>query len=412
MGFANLPKQWHRKSIKRGFTFNIMIAGESSLGKKTLINTLFNKEILPSDPEENELGGDPEERESEAGGEVNNESNNSVRVRNSTTDLEEDGIRLKLSVVSTPGFGDALNNTDFWKPIVNEIDYRFDTYLDAESRINRSSVVDNRIHAFLYFIEPTGHALRDLDILTMKTVHEKVNLIPVISKSDTLTEEEIEQFKERILKDIAYHGIKVFQPVQHQSDDDEIRLGTQKIMSKLPFAIVGSNEEVNTPDGRSVRGRLYPWGLVEVDNEDHCDFIALRQLLVRNFMEELRETTGNILYERYRTQKLLRMGIEQDDYVFKEFDPLSKQEEEKALHEAKLAKMEAEMKAVFQQKVSEKEKKLQRSEADLFSRHKEMKEKLSKQIKLLEEKKQQLEKQKSLPQEPQPAPKSKKGFLR
>lgn len=52
--------------------------------------------------------------------------------------------------------------------------------------------------------------------------------------------------------------------------------------------------------------------------------------------------------------------------------------------------MEAEMKLVFQQKVSEKEKKLQRSEADLFARHKEMKDKLTKQIKLLEEKKAQL----------------------
>ena len=77
--------------------------------------------------------------------------------------------------------------------------------------------------------------------------------------------------------------------------------------------------------------------------------------------------------------------------------------------------MEAEMKLVFQQKVSEKEKKLQRSEADLFARHKEMKDKLTKQIKLLEEKKAQLEKQKLLPQDPpaQPAPqKSRKGFLR
>ena len=50
----------------------------------------------------------------------------------------------------------------------------------------------------------------------------------------------------------------------------------------------------------------------------------------------------------------------------------------------------------------------------MFSRHKEMKDKLSKQIKLLEDKKAQLEKQKLLPQDPPaPAPqKSRKGFLR
>lgn len=79
-----------------------------------------------------------------------------------------------------------------------------------------------------------------------------------------------------------------------------------------------------------------------------------------------------------------------------------------------MAKLEAEMKQIFQQKVSEKEKKLQKSEAELFSRHKEVKEKLLKQIKSLEEKKKQLENARLNAYEPAPAPapKAKKGFLR
>ncbi|CUM47409.1 Cell division control protein 3 [Debaryomyces fabryi] len=402
VGFANLPKQWHRKSVRRGFTLNIMVAGESGLGKKTLINTLFNREILPLD-----INEEPAELDDET---------HSVRIKTDKADIEEDGVKLSLSVISTPGFGEAINNADSWKPIVDEINDRFDAHLEAESRINRSAIVDNRIHAFLYFIEPTGHSLRSLDIALMKEIHEKVNLIPVIAKSDTLTEEEIIDFKQRILEDIRYQGIKTFNPTEYDNDDEESLANTQSIMNKLPFAVVGSTKEVETVDGRIVRGRSYPWGIIEVDNEEHCDFIKLRQLLIRNFLEELKENTANTLYENYRSEKLLRMGIQQDNSVFKEFDPLARQEEEKSLHEAKLAKMEAEMKNVFQQKVSEKEKKLQRSEADLFARHKEMKDKLSKQIKLLEDKKEQLEKQKSLPQEPaQPAPaptKSRKGFLR
>lgn len=403
VGFANLPKQWHRKSVRRGFTLNIMVAGESGLGKKTLINTLFNREILSNDVNEESAEFDDGET-------------HSVRTRTDKAEIEEDGVKLNLSVISTPGFGESINNADSWKPIVDEINDRFDAHLEAESRINRSAIVDNRVHAFLYFIEPTGHSLRSLDIALMKEIHEKVNLIPVIAKSDTLTEEEIIDFKQRILEDIRYQGIKTFNPIEYDNDDEESFANTQSIMNKLPFAVVGSTKEVETVDGRIVRGRSYPWGIIEVDNEEHCDFIKLRQLLIRNFLEELKEHTANTLYENYRSEKLLRMGIQQDNSVFKEFDPLARQEEEKSLHEAKLAKMEAEMKNVFQQKVSEKEKKLQRSEADLFARHKEMKDKLSKQIKLLEDKKEQLEKQKSLPQEPaQPAPaptKSRKGFLR
>ena len=66
-------------------------------------------------------------------------------------------------------------------------------------------------------------------------------------------------------------------------------------------------------------------------------------------------------------------------------------QEERVLHEAKLAKMEAEMKMVFQQKVQEKEAKLKQSEEELYARHREMKESLEKQRLDLEEKKRKIE---------------------
>ena len=92
----------------------------------------------------------------------------------------------------------------------------------------------------------------------------------------------------------------------------------KEIMTKIPFAVVGSDKLVKTPDGREVRGRAYPWGVVEVDNEDHCAFVKLRQMLVRTYMEELREFTNDVLYENWRTEKLLSMGVVQDSTVFKE----------------------------------------------------------------------------------------------
>jgi septin family protein len=41
IGFASLPDQIHRKTIKKGFEFTLMVAGETGLGKSTLVNTLF-----------------------------------------------------------------------------------------------------------------------------------------------------------------------------------------------------------------------------------------------------------------------------------------------------------------------------------------------------------------------------------
>jgi septin 7 len=400
VGFANLPKQWHRRSIRQGFHLNLLVVGEPGLGKSTLINTLFNKELY-----ETKAPRDPAEEMATA-----------VSIKTIESDIEENGVKLHLTVVDTPGFGEQINNTDAWQPIVDEINARFDSYLEYENKIDRAGYVDSRIHACLYFIEPTGHSLKALDIEFLKAIHKKVNVIPVIAKSDTLTEQEVEEFKQRINADIEAQGIETFQPKLYEDDDEETTQTYSDIIAKFPFAIVGSTTEIQTADGRVVRGRQYPWGIIEVDNEDHNDFVKLRQLLIRNFLEELREKTSNVLYESYRTEKLLKLGISQDDSVFREFDPSIKQQEEKALHEAKLAKLEAEMKQIFQQKVSEKEKKLQKSEAELFSRHKEVKEKLLKQVKQLEEKKKQLENARLNPTINDPAPiptqKVRKGFLR
>ncbi|KAL7788978.1 septin [Trichoderma ceciliae] len=376
VGFANLPNQWHRKSVRKGFNFNVMVVGESGLGKSTLVNTLFNTSLYP-----------PKERKAPSLDIIPK----TVTIQSISADIEEAGVRLRLTVVDTPGFGDFVNNDESWRPIVDNIEQRFDAYLDAENKVNRMNIVDNRIHACVFFIQPTGHSLKPLDIEVMRRLHTKVNLIPVIAKSDTLTDEEIASFKARILADIKYHGIQIFEGPRYELDDEETIAENNEIMSKVPFAVVGATNEIKTADGRKVRGREYPWGIIEVDNEEHCDFVKLRQMLIRTHMEELKEHTNNILYENYRTDKLLAMGVSQDPSVFKEVNPAVKQEEERALHEQKLTKMEAEMKMVFQQKVAEKESKLKQSEEELYARHREMKEQLDRQRLELDDKKQRVE---------------------
>ncbi|KAK2028003.1 septin [Colletotrichum zoysiae] len=376
VGFANLPNQWHRKSVRKGFNFNVMVVGESGLGKSTLVNTLFNTSLYP-----------PKERK----GPSLDILPKTVQIQSISADIEEAGVRLRLTVVDTPGFGDFVNNDESWRPIVDNIEQRYDAYLDAENKVNRMNIVDNRIHACVFFIQPTGHSLKPLDIEVMRRLHTKVNLIPVIAKADTLTDEEIANFKSRILADIKYHDIQIFEGPRYELDDEETIAENNEIMSKVPFAVVGATNEITNADGRKVRGRSYPWGVIEVDNEEHCDFVKLRQMLIRTHMEELKEHTNNSLYENYRTDKLIGMGVSQDPSVFKEVNPAVKQEEERALHEQKLAKMEAEMKMVFQQKVAEKESKLKQSEEELYSRHREMKEQLERQRMELEEKKQRVE---------------------
>ena len=160
-----------------------MFPGESGLGKSTLVNTLFNTSLYP-----------PRERK----GPSLDIIPKTVSIQSISADIEENGVRLRLTVVDTPGFGDFVNNDDSWRPIVENIEQRFDAYLEAENKVNRMNIVDNRVHACVYFIQPTGHSLKPLDIEVMRRLHTKVNLIPVIAKADTLTDEEVAAFKHRV----------------------------------------------------------------------------------------------------------------------------------------------------------------------------------------------------------------------
>ncbi|KAJ2080138.1 Cell division control protein 3, partial [Coemansia sp. S142-1] len=261
VGFSNYPNQVHRRSVKRGFNFTLMVVGESGIGKSTLINTLFDTKIFP-DREEMPPSAEPIK---------------GVDVTSMSADIQENGVKLRLTVVDTPGFGDSINNEDAWQPILENIESRFDAYLAQENRVNRSKISDNRIDAVIYFIKPTGHCLRAIDIEFMKRLHTKVNLIPIVAKADTLTARELELFKAKIMADINYHGIQIFKPVSDEFDDPETVSDNREILSKIPFAVIGSEKLVERPDGTMVRGRRYPWGIIEVENEEHNDFIKLRQ---------------------------------------------------------------------------------------------------------------------------------------
>ena len=58
--------------------------------------------------------------------------------------LVENGVKLSLTVIDTPGFGEAVDNTECWAPILEYVEDRFDAYLEAETRVERVDIRDNR----------------------------------------------------------------------------------------------------------------------------------------------------------------------------------------------------------------------------------------------------------------------------
>lgn len=148
-------------------------------------------------------------------------------------------------------------------------------------------IEDTRIHCCLYFIRPSGHSLKPIDIIVMKKLADVVNVVPVIAKADSMTLEERHRFKETIRREMAYHNIRSYPPTAQEYDYDagEAELNEQ-IRSMIPFAVVGSERNVIV-DGKPVRGRKMKWGVVNVEDERHCDFVYLRNFLTRSAQHTL-----------------------------------------------------------------------------------------------------------------------------
>ncbi|GBM45344.1 Septin-1 like protein [Argiope bruennichi] len=287
VGFANLPNQVHRKSVKKGFEFTLMVVGESGLGKSTLINSLFLTDLYP------------ERHIPDAAEKIKQ----TVKLEASTVEIEERGVKLRLTVVDTPGFGDAIDNSDSFKSIIQYIDDQFERFLRDESGLNRRNINDSRVHCCFYFISPYGHGLKPLDIEFMKQLHGKVNIVPVIAKADALTKKEMMQLKKRIMQEIDENGIRIYPLPDCDSDEDEeYKEQVKQLKEAVPFAVSAALPTIEVK-GRKVRGRLYPWGVVEIENPDHCDFIKLRTMLVTH-MQDLQEVTQDLHYENYRSERL------------------------------------------------------------------------------------------------------------
>lgn len=308
IGVTNLPNQRYKIVAKRGATFTIMVAGESGLGKSTFVNTLFATTVKSYT--DNRLRHSSSIRKT-------------VEIGITKADLEEKGFNLRLNVIDTPGFGDNVNNKEAWQPIVEFLDDQHEAYLRQEQQPDRRHIIDMRVHACLYFIRPTGHSLKPLDIEAMRQLSTRVNLIPVIAKADTLSPQEIHDFKIRIRDVLEAQKINIYAPsidppTGGSSDpmsSDSISpmdalasseaKAIRELIDAMPFSVIGSENLVERPDdGAVVLGRKYLWGVAEVENDSHCDFLKLRLLLIRSHMLDLAQSTEDLHYENYRTKQM------------------------------------------------------------------------------------------------------------
>ena len=66
--------------------------------------------------------------------------------------MKESGVNLTLTVVDTPGFGDAVDNSGCWDPVTQYVEAQYESFLDAETRVNRVTLPDGRVSKSAVFM--------------------------------------------------------------------------------------------------------------------------------------------------------------------------------------------------------------------------------------------------------------------
>ncbi|CAI5756841.1 unnamed protein product [Candida verbasci] len=274
IGLKYLPVQYQKRAQQEGGHFVLMLAGFKSSGKTTFLNSLFGNQLI--DPLENQKI-------------INNLTINKF-------EIIENRFKLKLQVVETCNFGTLIKNELCWQSASDYITKQHQRFLKQSQKLSEIKIEDSRVHCCIYFINPLINEILEIDIKAMKELAPKVNLIPVIAKADCFTESEMFEYKKYFKRRMAEENIQ-FCPFMNII---EPKLVKSKIYSIIPFSIVSSIDFFENSQGKQVRGRKYPWGgLIEIENEAHCDFLKLKKLLLDHHMLDFIMAT-DLLYEQYR----------------------------------------------------------------------------------------------------------------
>lgn len=288
---------------------NLMVVGFRSLGKTSFIRMLFETlAIRKNSKEETEL---PASLFQSAESARDAEEARTKELYSFTLDIEEEGEKISLTLVDSPGFvrDNELRLDVQVTEALRYIEAQFDQTLAEETKVKRNpKAQDSQIHACLYFIDNAKNGLTEQDIRILKRLTIRVNVIPVIAKADLLTNTQLANLKQAIKRDLKQHDIRVFDfPVDEDEVEPELVQEIANVQSQFPFSVITPEDaDITEPNtGEKIRGRQYAWGIIDCLNPKHCDFVVLRDILLSSHRKLFKDITLEVFYEQYRTERLM-----------------------------------------------------------------------------------------------------------
>jgi len=278
--------------------FNVMVVGESGLGKSTFIDAFLdtkyhsNQQIRPSTKNIVEREG--------------------TRMYN--------GIMLKMSFIDTPGYGANLDVTEWYKIVKGYIIKQFENFKEEKKKRQKDKKIslnsyleDRRVHALLYFI--AGPRINQKDLIYMKRLKKYVNIIPVLAKGDSYTVNEIKEMKLNLIREAHDYKIEWFDFAEALKDSPaklkEVTEG--KFGPSPPFLLISSLSKIKIAPNEYVYGREYTWGVCNIENPNHSDFTLLQTLLGGHICLEAIQLTHFFYKDYFKKLKEKRKNEEEEE---------------------------------------------------------------------------------------------------
>ncbi|ORZ08726.1 Septin-domain-containing protein [Absidia repens] len=201
--------------------FNVMVVGFSGVGKTSFVRTLLESLKLNLTKEKRDTMFQPSD-----GGNGQNliqgPLERTLVPYTVSVDAQVDGEKMVLTLVDTPGFQTDYTVDKQLHDIIGYIEHQFDLTLAEENKVKRNpKAVDTQVHACIYFVDPSKKDLDEFDIRVLSELSNRVNVIPVIGKSDTLTLAQRIRLKPTIIKSIYNtHKIPLYGMPEEEEEED------------------------------------------------------------------------------------------------------------------------------------------------------------------------------------------------
>ncbi|KAF6251737.1 Septin-domain-containing protein [Scenedesmus sp. NREL 46B-D3] len=281
---------------------NFMVLGESGLGKTTFIQNLTSSFKIVN-------GGGVQDGSCTTLSQFQADPD-SLRTVLEPMEIPESSRRLMISIQDMPGWGDDINLMRYMRIVTGFLlEQRAKDYerLAGGRTLDKTAMcgqLQHSITACLYFIPP--HRTKKIDLILMAAISQLVTIIPVIGKSDAMTEAELTAYRAEVLqmlaqpnKFVAARNLPQLE-VSLFSFAETVLTDLGMCKSQLPIAVVTSRDSEPCDDPAFLESlglsdvqspvqpvRYYRWGACYPLNRGHSDLIVLKRLLLGDRVESL-----------------------------------------------------------------------------------------------------------------------------